>query len=256
MPSAGAEDIELGRFRGRARGRPAGAVSSSAPPATSSPVKDRIRDAGADIPLIAKIEKPQAAEAIDEIVAAAGGGIMVARGDLGIELPIESVPVVQKRIRRRARPRSRRSPRPRCWPRWCARPPDASGGDRRRQCDLRRHRRRDALARRRRSAITRSRPSKVMDRIARADRGRPALRALAAGAGRHRQRHRRLGRPGRGRLDLPARAQGDRRPDPLGAHRAIGLGLRPRVPVLALSPRIETVRRLNLLFGVELRLPR
>src|SRR5687767_10252936 len=49
------------------------------------------------VPLIAKIEKPAAAENADEIIEEADG-VMVARGDLGIELPIEQVPLVQKRI--------------------------------------------------------------------------------------------------------------------------------------------------------------
>jgi pyruvate kinase len=53
---------------------------------------------GADIPLIAKIEKPQAADRAEQIIAAAESGIMVARGDLGIELPIEEVPGTQKRL--------------------------------------------------------------------------------------------------------------------------------------------------------------
>jgi pyruvate kinase len=52
---------------------------------------------GYEVPLIAKIEKPQAAASAAEIVDAADG-IMVARGDLGIELPIEEVPLVQKRL--------------------------------------------------------------------------------------------------------------------------------------------------------------
>ena len=51
------------------------------------------------LPLIAKIEKPQAVEAAEEIIRAADT-VMVARGDLGIELPIEDVPIVQKRLLR------------------------------------------------------------------------------------------------------------------------------------------------------------
>lgn len=49
------------------------------------------------LPLIAKIEKPQAVDAMREIIYAADC-MMVARGDLGIELPIEEVPIVQKRL--------------------------------------------------------------------------------------------------------------------------------------------------------------
>jgi pyruvate kinase len=48
-------------------------------------------------PLIAKIEKPQAMEAAEDIIRAADC-VMVARGDLGIELPIEEVPLAQKRL--------------------------------------------------------------------------------------------------------------------------------------------------------------
>ena len=51
---------------------------------------------GIRVPVIAKIEKPHAVENLEEIVAAFDG-IMVARGDLGVELPIEDVPIVQKR---------------------------------------------------------------------------------------------------------------------------------------------------------------
>ena len=53
-------------------------------------------EVGVRIPVIAKIEKPQAVENLQEIVDAFDG-IMVARGDLGVELPIEEVPMVQKR---------------------------------------------------------------------------------------------------------------------------------------------------------------
>jgi pyruvate kinase len=65
-------------------------------------VAERLRSLDSDIPLIAKIEKQQAAENAEEIVRAATGGIMVARGDLGIELPLSQVPVVQKRLLRSA----------------------------------------------------------------------------------------------------------------------------------------------------------
>jgi pyruvate kinase len=51
---------------------------------------------GIKVPIIAKIEKPQAVENLQEIVDAFDG-IMVARGDLGVELPIEDVPMVQKK---------------------------------------------------------------------------------------------------------------------------------------------------------------
>jgi pyruvate kinase len=57
----------------------------------------RIMDqVGKRIPVIAKIEKPQAVDNLEEIVDVFDG-IMVARGDLGVELPIEDVPMVQKR---------------------------------------------------------------------------------------------------------------------------------------------------------------
>jgi pyruvate kinase len=49
------------------------------------------------LPLVAKMEKPQAVESAEEIIRAADC-VMVARGDLGIELPIEDVPIVQKRL--------------------------------------------------------------------------------------------------------------------------------------------------------------
>ena len=52
---------------------------------------------GRRVPVIAKIEKPQAVENLDEIVDAFDA-IMVARGDLGVELPLEEVPLVQKQI--------------------------------------------------------------------------------------------------------------------------------------------------------------
>ncbi|WP_432136019.1 MULTISPECIES: pyruvate kinase [unclassified Streptomyces] len=62
---------------------------------------------GRRLPVIAKVEKPQAVDAIEDIVAAFDG-LMVARGDLGVEMPLEQVPIVQKRAvklaRRNAKP--------------------------------------------------------------------------------------------------------------------------------------------------------
>lgn len=65
------------------------------------PVREKLREHDRDVPLIAKFEKPQAAQNALEIIEAADG-IMVARGDLGIELPIEDVPHVQKQLLRLA----------------------------------------------------------------------------------------------------------------------------------------------------------
>jgi pyruvate kinase len=60
-----------------------------------------IASRGSDVPLIAKLEKPQAIENLDSILEVAQG-VMVARGDLGVEMAPEKVPLIQKRIIRRA----------------------------------------------------------------------------------------------------------------------------------------------------------
>jgi pyruvate kinase len=59
-------------------------------------VQEIMREEGRKVPVIAKIEKPQAVENLEEIIDAFDA-IMVARGDLGVELPLEQVPIVQKR---------------------------------------------------------------------------------------------------------------------------------------------------------------
>jgi len=64
--------------------------------------KNLIRRAGKDTPVIAKLEKPEAIENLDAILRVADG-VMVARGDLGVEMNPERVPVVQKMIVARAR---------------------------------------------------------------------------------------------------------------------------------------------------------
>ncbi len=63
-------------------------------------VKNIVKREGASIPVIAKIEKPEAVDNLDQILKVADG-IMVARGDLGVELPPEEVPIIQKEIIRR-----------------------------------------------------------------------------------------------------------------------------------------------------------
>jgi pyruvate kinase len=70
-------------------------------------VHEIMAEEGIRLPVIAKIEKPQAVDALEEIIDAFDG-IMVARGDLGVELPLEAVPIVQKHAvelaRRMAKP--------------------------------------------------------------------------------------------------------------------------------------------------------
>ncbi|ERH06709.1 MAG: pyruvate kinase [Halonotius sp. J07HN4] len=60
-------------------------------------IADRIEEYGAEIPVVAKIERAGAVDNLDSIINAADG-IMVARGDLGVECPLENVPIIQKRI--------------------------------------------------------------------------------------------------------------------------------------------------------------
>ena len=63
-------------------------------------ISQTLEDLGAEIPVISKIERGVAVENIDSIIEASYG-VMVARGDLGVESPLEEVPMVQKRIIRK-----------------------------------------------------------------------------------------------------------------------------------------------------------
>ena len=65
-------------------------------------VRQIMREEGVMLPVIAKIEKPQAIDNLNEIVKAFDG-FMVARGDLGVECPLEDVPFLQKRVVEKAR---------------------------------------------------------------------------------------------------------------------------------------------------------
>jgi len=91
LDSVPEEDLELLRF-GESIGVDLVALSFVRTAEDVTSVRKHTR-----LPLVAKIEKPQAVDAAEEIIRAADC-VMVARGDLGIELPIEDVPVVQKRL--------------------------------------------------------------------------------------------------------------------------------------------------------------
>jgi pyruvate kinase len=69
-------------------------------------LKELIAKAGKNIKVIAKIEKPEALENIDEIIDAADG-LMVARGDLGVEIMMEEVPMAQKMIVKKCNKKSK-----------------------------------------------------------------------------------------------------------------------------------------------------
>ena len=82
------------------------ALSFVRSPADVELVRDIMRQEDIEVPVIAKLEKPEAVENL-EAIADAFDGIMVARGDLGVELPLEQVPLVQKRAIQVARERSK-----------------------------------------------------------------------------------------------------------------------------------------------------
>jgi pyruvate kinase len=93
LPAVPEEDLDMLRF-GESIGVDLVALSFVRTAEDVSSVRKHTR-----LPLIAKIEKPQAVDAAEEIIRAADC-VMVARGDLGIELPIEDVPMVQKQLLR------------------------------------------------------------------------------------------------------------------------------------------------------------
>jgi pyruvate kinase len=70
------------------------------------PVHAIMDEVGVRLPVVAKLEKPQAVDELDAVVNAFDG-LMVARGDLGVELPLEAVPLVQKRAVELARERAK-----------------------------------------------------------------------------------------------------------------------------------------------------
>ncbi|NJK78877.1 MAG: pyruvate kinase [Chloroflexaceae bacterium] len=73
------------------------AISFVRTPTDVQRVKDLIKQAGKHTPVIAKIERPEAVEVLPDILAVTDG-VMVARGDLGVEMPAAQVPIIQKQI--------------------------------------------------------------------------------------------------------------------------------------------------------------
>jgi pyruvate kinase len=82
------------------------ALSFVRSPADVELVREIMRQEDIEVPVIAKLEKPEAIDNLEAIVEAFDG-IMVARGDLGVELPLEQVPLVQKRAVQAARERNK-----------------------------------------------------------------------------------------------------------------------------------------------------
>ena len=251
LPSAGRDDLAWVDFAVEAE-IDLLAVSFVRRAEDLEPVERRIRTSGSDIPVLAKIEKPQAAERAEAIVKATTAGIMVARGDLGIELPLEQVPSVQRRLLALAGRHSRpsitatqmlasmvSSPRP-----TRAEVSDVANAI---------YQGTDAVMLSEETAVGEYpvEAVRVMDRIARAT--EPELpysdwvfnRASSHGDVAESVARAAVGSTytlGLAALVVPTRS--GRTARVVSAHR-------PRVPVLAVSPRLETVRRLNLLFGVQ-----
>lgn len=99
VPSITGQDLKLLAF-GLEQGVDFVAISFVRSAADIVRLRQFLYEKGASIPLIAKIEKHEAVNDIDRIIAEADG-IMVARGDLGVEIPLKKVPIVQKKIIRK-----------------------------------------------------------------------------------------------------------------------------------------------------------
>jgi pyruvate kinase len=251
LPAAGPGDLDWVDFA-VAQGVDILAVSFVSTAADLTPVRERLASLGADIPLIAKIERQQAAENIDAIVSEASAGIMVARGDLGIELPLAQVPIVQKRLIRAA---GRRSKAAITATQMLASMVTSRRPTRAEVTDVANaiYDGSDAVMLSEETAVGQHpvEAVRVMDQIARATEPdlpygewlfrrtdqatqdvADSVAQSAVGA---------VYRLGLKALVVPTTS--GRTARLVSAHR-------PDVPVLAISPRIETVRRLNLLFGV------
>jgi len=73
------------------------ALSFTRSPGDIVRLRQELGNRGSDIPIVAKIEKREAVEDLEAVVGEADG-VMVARGDLGVEMPLEEIPLIQRRI--------------------------------------------------------------------------------------------------------------------------------------------------------------
>ena len=255
LPDAGAHDREWIEFACD-HGIDLLAVSFVRRPSDLEAVEKLLAERNADIPLIAKIEKPQAAERAEEIVAAAESGIMVARGDLGVELPLEQVAGTQKRLIRLSGEAAKPSITA---TQMLATMVQASRPTRAEVTDVANaiYDGTDAVMLSEETAIGEHpvEAVRVMDRIARAtehdlpygdwlfsrvaERPHDVSEAVAQ-----------LAVTAAYRLDVAAIMV----PTSSGRTARLVSSHRPRVPVIAASSSLGTVRRLNLLFGVRSRL--
>jgi pyruvate kinase len=229
------------------------AVSFVRRPSDLEAVEQRLADRDTDIPLIAKIEKPQAAERAEEIIEAADSGIMIARGDLGVELPIEEVPGAQKRLIALAGRASKPSITA---TQMLATMVRASRPTRAEVTDVANaiYDGTDAVMLSEETAIG-DHPVeavRVMDRIARVT--EPRLKFGEMVFTRVEEKEHDIAETVAQvtvaacyRLGLKAIVC----PTSSGRTARLISAHRPRVPVLAVSPRLETVRRMNLLFGIS-----
>jgi pyruvate kinase len=252
LPAVAEDDLEWVDFA-TSHGVDLLAVSFIRRASDLEPVKDRLAALNSDIPLIAKIEKPQAAENAEEIVRAATSGIMVARGDLGIEVPLSKVPVMQKALIRLA---GRLSKPAITATQMLASMVTSKRPTRAEVTDVANaiYDGSDAVMLSEETAVGHHpvEAVRVMDQIARAT--EPDLPYGEWLFGRTEQATQDVAdsvaqsavasvyRLGLAALVVPTRS--GRTARLVSAHR-------PEVPVLAVSPRIETVRRMNLLFGVK-----
>ena len=229
------------------------AVSFVRRPSDLEKVDARVRDRGMDIPLIAKIEKPQAAERAEEIIDAAGSGIMIARGDLGVELPIEEVPGAQKRLITLAGKASKPAITA---TQMLATMVRASRPTRAEVTDVANaiYDGTDAVMLSEETAIGDYpvEAVRVMDRIARATEprlnyGEWVFLRVQEKEGDIAETVAQVAVAACYRLGLKAIVV----PSNSGRTARLVSAHRPRVPVLAVSPRLETVRRMNLLFGIS-----